>query len=45
MKVTLNSIRHNARSVEKQKVSFPKASAENTDLYKLVLNIIITTHA
>ena len=44
MKVTLNSFRHNAKSVEKQKTSFPKEPVENADLYKPVLNKIMTTH-
>ena len=44
MKVTLNSIRHNAKSVEKQKTSFPKESVENVDLYKPVPNKIMTAH-
>ena len=44
MKVTLNSFRHNAKSVEKHKTSFPNKSAENAELYKPVLNKIITIH-
>ena len=43
MKVTLNSIRHNVKSAEKQKTSFPKESVENADLYKTILNKILTT--
>ena len=41
MKVTSNSIRHDAKSAEGQKISLPKVSV---DLYKLVLNKIMTTH-
>ena len=44
MKVTSNLIRHNAKSAERQKTSFPKESVENADLYKPVLNKIVTTH-
>ena len=33
---------HNA---ERQKASFPKESVENADLYKSVLNKLMTTHA
>ena len=44
MKVTLNSIRHKEKSVEKQKTSFPKGSVENAVLYKPVLSKIMTTH-
>ena len=45
MKVTLNSIQHNAKSVEKQKkTSFPKESVENAELYKPVLDKVMTTH-
>ena len=42
MKITSNSIWHNS---QRQKTSFPKESGENTDLYKPVLNKIMTTHA
>ena len=44
MKVTANSIKHNAKSAERQKTSFPKESVENADLHKLVLNKILTTY-
>ena len=44
IKVTSNSIRQNAKSIEKQKTNFPKESVKNTDLYKPVFNKIITTH-
>ena len=40
----LHGIRHNAKSAERQKTSFPKESVENVDLYKPVLNKIMTTH-
>ena len=40
----LKSFWHNAKSSEKQKTSFPKESVENADLYKPVLNKIMTTH-
>ena len=43
-KVTSNSIRLNAKSVEKQKTSFSKESVENKDLCKPVLTTIMTTH-
>ena len=43
IKVTSNSIRQNAKSIEKQKTNFPKESVKNTDLYKPVFNKIITT--
>ena len=42
MKVTSNL--QNAKSVERQKPSFPKKLVENVDLHKPVLNKIITTH-
>ena len=42
MKVTSNL--HNAKSAERQKISFPKESAENADLYKPVLNKTMNTH-
>ena len=44
MKITSNSVRHNAKRSERQKTSFPKESLENADLYKPVLNKIMTTH-
>ena len=38
-------IRHNAKSAEKRKTSFPtKESVEHVDLYKPVLNKIMPTH-
>ena len=37
MKVTLNSIQHNTKSIEKQRTSFPKELVENADLYKAML--------
>ena len=40
MKVTANSIRHNA---ERQKASFPKESVETSDFYKSIFNKIMTT--
>ena len=40
----LYQIRHNAKSEERQKTSFPKKSVENTDFYKPVLNKIMTRH-
>ena len=43
MKVISNSIQRNAKSARRQKASFPKESVENVDLYKPVLNKIITT--
>ena len=42
MKITSNL--HNTKSVEPPKTSFPKKSVENADLYKPVLNKIMTTH-
>ena len=33
----------NTKSTERQKTSFPKEQIENTDLYKFVLNKIMTT--
>ena len=42
MKVTTNLVRYNA---ERQKASFPKKIGKNADLYKPVLNKIMTTHA
>ena len=42
-KVTLNSIRHNAKIVEKQ-TRFPKELVEIADLYKPVLVKIMTTY-
>ena len=42
MKITSNL--HNTKSVEPPKASFPKKSVENADLYKPVLNKIMTTH-
>ena len=44
MKFTLNSFLHSAKSVEKQKTSFSKGSVKNADLYKPVLNKILTTY-
>ena len=44
MNVTLNSIRHNAESRERQKTSFPKELVKNADLYKTVSKKIMTTH-
>ena len=41
---SLRSFRHNVKSSEKQKTSFPKESVENAGLYKPVLNKIMTTH-
>ena len=41
MKVTSNSIRHNA---ERQKTSFPKELVKNADLHKPVLSQIMTIH-
>ena len=35
---------YNARRAEIQKTSFPKESVENADLYKPILNKIMTTH-
>ena len=32
------------RNTERQKPSFPKEQVENVDLYKLVLNKIMTTY-
>ena len=43
MKVISNSIQRNAKSARRQKASFPKESVENVDLYKPILNKIITT--
>ena len=40
----LHRIRHNAKSAERQKTSFPKKSVENADLFKTVLNKKMTTH-
>ena len=39
----LYRIQFNAKSTRRQKASFPKESVENVDLYKPVLNKIITT--
>ena len=44
MKITLNSFWHSAKGAEKQKTSFPKGLVENADLYKPVLNKILTTY-
>ena len=41
---SLRSFRHNGKSSGKQKISFPKESVENADLYKPVLNKIMITH-
>ena len=43
MKVTLNSIQHNTKSIEKQRTSSPKELVENADLYKAILIKIMTT--
>ena len=44
MKITSNSEQaENTKSTERQKKSFPKEQVENTDLYKPVLNKIMTT--
>ena len=44
MKSTSNSEQAgNTKSAERQKTSFPKEQVENTDLYKPVLNKIMTT--
>ena len=46
MKITSNwkqSRQKKTESTERQKDSFPKESVENTDLYKPVLNKIMTT--
>ena len=42
MKVRSNL--HSAKRVEIQKISFPKKLVENPDLYKPILNKIMTTH-
>ena len=42
MKVRSNL--HNAESAERQKTSFTKEFVENADLYKPLLNKIMTTH-
>ena len=39
----LHPIRHNAKSAERQKTSYPKESIENADLYKPVVNKIMAT--
>ena len=44
MKVISNSIQRNAKSIKRQKISFTKESVENADLYKPVLNKIMTTY-
>ena len=41
---TLHRIQHNANSAERQKTSFSKELVENAELYKPVLNKIMTTH-
>ena len=44
LKSTSNSEQEvNTKSAERQKTSFPKEQAENTGLYKPVLNKIMTT--
>ena len=47
MKITSNST-HNRqksqKSTERQKTNFPKESVENADMYKPVLNKIMTAH-
>ena len=39
----IESIWHNAKSIKKQWTRFPKESVENADLYKPVLDKIMTT--
>ena len=41
---SLHQIRHNAKSSERQKTSFPKESVENAGLHKPVLKKVMTTH-
>ena len=44
MKITSNSEQaQSTKSAERQKASFPQEQVENTDLYKPILNKIITT--
>ena len=44
MKITSNSeLAENTKSAERQKTSSPKEYVENTDLYKPILNKIMTT--
>ena len=46
MKITLNSTQKrqkNTKSAGRQKTSFPKEKVENADLYKPVLNKIMST--
>ena len=40
----LHLTRHNAKSAERQKTSYPKESIENADLYKPVVNKIMVTY-
>ena len=43
MKIMSNSEQtENTKSIEDQKTSFPKEKVENTDLYKPVLNKVMT---
>ena len=47
MKITLNSTlkrRKTQKSTERQKTSFPNELVEHADLYKPVLNQIMTLH-
>ena len=40
----LHRIQYNAKTAERQKTSFPKEWLENADLYRPVMNKIMTTH-
>ena len=43
MKITLNSIQHNVKSVGRQKTSFTKEMMENADLCTPILDKIMIT--
>ena len=47
MKITSNSTQNRQKTQKSQKdkeASFPKESVENADMYKTILNKIMTTH-
>ena len=44
IKVTSSAIWHKSKNAERLKTSFAKDSVENADLYKPVLNKIMTAH-